>query len=90
MGRQLGVMQQGTGHIPFDWIADSTRWMRKPRSFFRHLQGMLEQSAETYRRDLWDSPKLLRRNLARKRGAGRRASIRPRHEWDVPLMVTRG
>ncbi len=39
--------------IPFSWIADNTRWMRKPRTF-DSLKGMLELSTQTYRRALWN------------------------------------
>jgi hypothetical protein len=38
--------------MPFDWIADNTRWMRKPRKF-TSLEAALEHTAGHYRRDLW-------------------------------------
>jgi hypothetical protein len=51
--RLLGEMRR-TGHLPFDWIADNTRWMRKPASA-TGTAAMLEETARTYRRDLWHS-----------------------------------
>ena len=42
-----------SGEIPYGWIADSTRWMRKPRSY-TSLADMLRVTTETYRRALWD------------------------------------
>src|SRR5262245_1113815 len=50
--RLLGLMRQD-GQIPFSWIADNTRWMRKPRSF-SGLANCLELTARTYRRAIWD------------------------------------
>ena len=35
--------------IPFSWIADSTRWMRKPNTY-DSLKDMLDLTAQTYRR----------------------------------------
>jgi hypothetical protein len=32
VGRLLSEMREA-GDIPFEWIADNTRWMRKPASF---------------------------------------------------------
>src|SRR5215210_8887581 len=52
VGRYL-VKLRRSGTIPYAWIADSTRWMRKPRSY-DSLQAALWQTAETYRRALWN------------------------------------
>ena len=38
--------------IPFSWIADSTRWMRKPNTY-DSLKDMLDLTAQTYRRAEW-------------------------------------
>lgn len=40
--------------IPYDWIADNTRWIRRPRTY-QSLQAMLEETARLYRRTLWDA-----------------------------------
>jgi len=44
----LTVMRRAH-EIPFDWLADNTRWMRKPRTY-RSLKDMLEREQEFYRR----------------------------------------
>jgi hypothetical protein len=39
------------GEIPFGWIADNTRWMRKPRTYYS-IRHMLELTQQMYRRSL--------------------------------------
>jgi hypothetical protein len=51
----LTAMRRG-GRIPYDWITDSTRLMRKPRSF-RGIAHAIELTARTYRKALWDDTK---------------------------------
>ena len=58
VGRLL-VQMRRAGEIPFGWIADSTRWMRNPRSY-RSLADMLEQSQRFYLRALDDQEGSLR------------------------------
>lgn len=74
--------------IPFAWIADNTRWMRKPTTH-SSLRDMLEMSAETYRRAIWnDQSAYVEIWLEKEALAG--VLYDETHEWDVPLMVTRG
>src|SRR5947208_5647133 len=74
--------------IPYGWLADNTRWMRKPRTY-SSLEDMLSVTAETYRRALWDSqPAYVEVWLEKDALAG--VLIDETGEWDVPLMVTRG
>ena len=40
------------GVLPFDWIADNTRWMRKPDSF-ASIGAAIRKTAEFYRQALW-------------------------------------
>jgi hypothetical protein len=40
------------GRLAYDWIADNTRWMRKPRSY-DSVEDALISTAQTYRRNLW-------------------------------------
>ena len=51
--RLLGEIRRN-GELPFEWLADSTRWMRKPFSY-SSMQAALERTAELYRRSLWDN-----------------------------------
>src|SRR5262249_46375549 len=40
------------GDLPYGWLADNTRWQRKPRTF-ASVADALEQTAEFYRKSLW-------------------------------------
>lgn len=74
--------------IPFDWVADNTRWMRKPASY-RTLSDMLEQQRRLYRRALWDyQDAYVEIWLEKDALSGVLYDITA--EFDVPLMVTRG
>ena len=41
------------GELPWDWLADNTRWMHKPRTY-GGIEELLRQSQYAYRRALWD------------------------------------
>ena len=76
------------GQIPFGWIADHTRWMRKPRTF-SSLEAAVEHTARTYGRALWDTQEVYVEVWLEKDAlAG--VLLRETTPWDVPLMVTRG
>src|SRR4051812_10270061 len=49
---RLLVEMREKGKIPFGWIADNTRWMRKP-STFTGLEQCLKSTEHFYRRNLW-------------------------------------
>ena len=40
------------GRVPYRWIADNTRWMRRPTQY-RDVEQALYVWAENYRRDMW-------------------------------------
>lgn len=85
--RLLGEMRR-SGELPFEWIADSTRWMRKPSSY-TGLEQMLEESRRFYRQDLWhESDTYVEIWLEKDALAGVVYDVT--ETWDVPLMVTRG
>lgn len=87
VGRLLTEMRRSR-EIPFGWIADNTRWMRKPRTF-GSLGAMLKSTMETYRRALWDDqPDYVEIWLEKDALAG--VLYQETASWDVPLMVTRG
>jgi hypothetical protein len=87
VGRLLVKMRMD-GDVPFDWIADNTRWTRKPRSF-SSLQAALENTARTYRRALWDDQGAYVEVWTEKDAlAG--VLLEETRQWDVPLMVSRG
>src|ERR1700731_2510418 len=51
--RLLTEMREA-GKIPFEWITDNTRLMRKPTSF-TDLKSCLESTAHFYRRNVWSN-----------------------------------
>jgi hypothetical protein len=52
VGRELLKLRR-SGEIPYSWITDGTRLMRKPSSW-SSLDQMLDSAARSYRRALWD------------------------------------
>jgi hypothetical protein len=48
----LTVMRRA-GDLPYDWLADNTRWQRKPRTF-SSVEEALKETAKFYRKSLWD------------------------------------
>lgn len=49
--RLLTAMRRD-GDLPYHWIADNTRWMRKPRTY-SSIGQMLDQTQRFYRRSVW-------------------------------------
>ena len=85
--RNLTLMRRAK-EIPFRWLADNTRWMRKPTTY-SSLKDMLEREREFYRRALWDAQDCYVEVWLEKDAlAGVLVEITD--QWDVPLMVTRG
>jgi hypothetical protein len=77
-----------SGIIPFDWIADNTRWMRKPVSFVG-LNASLKSWQANYRRDLWAAMPVYVEVWCEKDAlAG--VVLEETKPYDVPLMVARG
>lgn len=76
------------GEMPFSWLADNTRWMRKPAAY-DSLEAMLKASEEAYRRDLWaNQAAYVEVWLEKDALSGVLYEVTA--PWDVPLMVTRG
>jgi len=76
------------GELPFGWITDNTRWMRKPTTY-SSLEHALRRTAEAYRRSLWDTQEVYVEVWLEKDAlAG--VLMEETVKWDVPLMVTRG
>ncbi|MFV2064847.1 MAG: DUF2399 domain-containing protein, partial [Chloroflexota bacterium] len=76
------------GTVPFGWIADSTRWMRKPRTFDSAEDALLA-TARLYRRSVWrDQHEYVEVWLEKDALAGVLYAVTG--DYDVPLMVTRG
>ncbi len=87
VGRYLLKLRR-SGAVPYGWVADSTRWMRKPRTYLS-LRDALESTARTYRRSLWlDAASYVEVYVEKDTLAG--VLYAETEPWDVPLMVCRG
>ena len=85
--RLLGEMREA-GDIPFEWISDNTRWVRKPSSF-TGVEHCLNSAAEFYRRNLWHSaPVYVEVWVEKDALAG--VCLEETKVYDVPLMAARG
>jgi hypothetical protein len=76
------------GDLPYDWLADNTRWQRKPNTF-SNIEQALEETARFYRKSLWtDAGAYVELWLEKDALSG---VIYPvTSMFDVPLMVARG
>ena len=76
------------GDLPYDWLADNTRWQRKPRTF-DGVEDALEHTAKFYRKALWaDADSYVEIWLEKDALSGVIYPITSM--FDVPLMVARG
>lgn len=79
--RQLGI-------LPYSWLADNTRWVRKSPSY-DSVSEFLRASRDAYRRSIWrDQDTYVEVWLEKDALAGVLVDITD--SYDVPLMVTRG
>ena len=85
--RLLTDMRRG-GDVPYRWIADNTRWMRKPATY-SNLEQAIQETAQFYRRRLWDDQEVYVEIWLEKDALS--GVLYPiTAKYDVPLMVTRG
>jgi hypothetical protein len=76
------------GDLPYDWLADNTRWQRKPRTF-NGVEEALQNTAAFYRKNLWsDADCYVEIWLEKDALAG--VILPVTAMFDVPLMVARG
>lgn len=77
-----------TGMMPYGWLADNTRWQRKPNSF-NSIEDALAETARLYRKSLWhDVDAYVEIWLEKDALAG--VILPVTYKYDVPLMVARG
>jgi hypothetical protein len=82
------VQMRKAGALPYGWLADNTRWQRKPRTF-DSVQQALEDTARYYRKSLWvNAGAYIEIWLEKDALAGVVLPIT--NQYDVPLMVSRG
>jgi hypothetical protein len=76
------------GVLPYNWLADSTRWQRKANTF-DSVEQALQQTAQLYRKALWtDTDCYVEVWLEKDALAG--VILPVTSLYDVPLMVARG
>ena len=80
------LQMRNDGEVPWNWVHDGTRWMRRPRTH-ESLRSMLEICGQTCRRALWDDQEILV-ELWCESGALAEVLFDVTYEWDVPLMVS--
>lgn len=82
------VAMRRNGSLPYGWLADNTRWQRKPRTF-GSVEEALQDTARLYRKSLWrEAESYVEVWLEKDALAGVVAPVTM--EFDVPLMVARG
>lgn len=85
--RLAGEMRE-SGDLPWGWIVDETRLMRKPKSY-DDLEDALAGMQELYRRDIWATADVYVEVWAESDSAA--GVIYPvTSSWDVPLMASKG
>jgi len=87
VSRELTKMRRAH-ELPFSWIADNTRWIRRPDTY-SSMQDALKATARTYRRRLWDDADC-RVEVWCEKDALAGVLVDITDQYDVPLMVHRG
>jgi hypothetical protein len=82
------VKMRRAGVLPYDWLTDSTRWMRKPNTY-NSVQEALEETARLYRKNLWRDADAYVEVWLEKDALGGVVEPLPAR-YDVPLMIARG
>ena len=82
------VLMRRSGMMPYGWLADSTRWQRKPKTHSSVAEA-LAHTAKFYRKALWDDIDAYAEIWLEKDALA--GVIFPvTSMYDVPLMVARG
>jgi hypothetical protein len=82
------TLMRRAGELPYDWLADNTRWQRKPTTF-NSVEEALQDTAKFYRKALWnDADSYVEVWLEKDALAGVVYPITDM--YDVPPMVARG
>lgn len=82
------VHMRRSGMLPYNWLADNTRWQRKPASY-DSVQDALDETARFYRKNLWaNSWSYVEVWLEKDALSG--VVMPVTSLYDVPLMVARG
>jgi hypothetical protein len=85
---RLATDMRRVGDLPFEWIADASRWVHK-RISYRSLEEWARASQELYRRHVWAQQPVQVHIWSEKEGIAS-AIARETYPWDVPLLIAKG
>jgi hypothetical protein len=74
--------------LPYSWLADATRWVRKPRTYHGITQAF-QTFATAYRRDVW-ADQDVHVEIWTEKDAIASIMYEETSTWDVPLLAGRG
>jgi hypothetical protein len=82
------TLMRRDGSLPYNWLADNTRWQLK-RNTFDSVQQALKDTAALYRKNLWlNADSYVEIWIEKDALAGVISDVT--EQFDVPLMVARG
>lgn len=82
------VQMRRSGLMPYSWLADNTRWQRRPQTY-NSVEQALQDTAQFYRKSLWNDADCYVEIWLEKDALS--GVIMPiTSKYDVPLMVARG
>jgi hypothetical protein len=82
------TLMRRNGELPYGWLADNTRWQRKPKTY-DSVADALQETARLYRKSLWtDADAYVEIWLEKDALSG--VILPVTAQYDVPLMVARG
>jgi hypothetical protein len=83
------VLLRRSGQMPYNWLADNTRWQRKPTTF-NSIAEALNETARFYRKALWTDAADSYVELWLEKDALSGSIFWVTSTFDVPLMAARG
>jgi len=82
------VLMRRAGELPYGWLADNTRWQRKPKTF-SSIEEALNNTARLYRKSMWaEADAYVEIWLEKDALSGVVFPVTA--NYDVPLMIARG
>jgi hypothetical protein len=87
--QQQVLKMRRDGLLPWDFVADATRWMRVPSGLYDSMEDALRETQRTYRRNLWRSQDV-RIEVWLEKDALASIVQTAAFRWNVTLLVSRG
>lgn len=86
--QRLMVKMRKNKILPYEWVSDGTRWMRKPTTYDSMTEA-LEDTILTYRRSVW-TDQHVHIEFWEEKDALAGVIYEETRKWDIPLYVSRG